>query len=201
MAFFKTDTDPENTYLIVGLGNPGQEYAQTRHNVGFQTLDALEDRTRGGVWKTQKGALVKETTWGDKTLVLAKPQSFMNLSGKPVSQLLKEYKLSPDHLVVIHDDLDLPEGSIRLKAAGGHGGHNGLRSLIDMLGTRDWPRIRIGIGRPPGSMDPAKYVLEVPRKDTQELLAQTTEEASEAALSLLEVGLEKTQQEYHSRGK
>ena len=139
-----------DTFLIVGLGNPGDEYAHTRHNAGFDTVDSLANELGVRYWKTEGGALVGKVSWHDFDLILAKPQSYMNTSGGPVKTLCSTYKVSPDHLVVIHDELDIDSGTIRVKFGGGHAGHNGLRSICDKLGTRDWFRVRCGIGRPPG---------------------------------------------------
>ena len=186
-----------DTYLIVGLGNPGPEYAETRHNAGFRTVDALVDDVRARYWKTECGALTAKGVWHDHDLVLAKPQSFMNVSGGPVKQLVSAYGVTPDHLIVIHDELDIPAGTVRVKFGGGHAGHNGLRSICDKLQTRDWFRVRCGIGRPPGRMDVADFVLSVPRKEAAEDFAQAVELARRATLSLLDNGLEKTQQEFN----
>ena len=129
--------------------------------------------------------------------MLAKPQSFMNTSGGPVSKLMSAYKIAPDHLIVIHDELDIDPGTIRVKFGGGHAGHNGLRSICDKLGTRDWFRVRCGIGRPPGRMNVADYVLSLPKKEAADDFMQATDLASQAALFLVENGLEKTQQKFN----
>ena len=184
-------------YLIVGLGNPGDEYADTRHNAGFKVVDLLADELRVNYWKSEGGALTGKAKRGDEELVLAKPQSFMNLSGGPVKALCKQYGVEPDHLIVIHDELDIDPGTIRVKFGGGHAGHNGLRSICDKLGTRDWARIRCGIGRPPGRMDVADFVLQVPRKEAADDFAQAINLAAEAALFLVDNGLEKTQQKFN----
>ena len=187
----------EVDYLIVGLGNPGDEYAQTRHNAGFRTVDALGGEVGARYWKTECGALTAKGSHQGLSLVLAKPQSFMNCSGGPVKQLLAKYDVAPDHLIVIHDELDIPSGTVRVKFGGGHAGHNGLRSICDKLGTRDWFRVRCGIGRPPGRMDPADYVLSVPRKEAADELQQAIDAAAQAVLFLVVEGLEKTQQKFN----
>ena len=184
-------------FLIVGLGNPGDEYAETRHNAGFLTVDALGLEVGARYWKTECGAKTAKGSYAGCNLVLAKPQSFMNVSGGPVKQLLAKYAVEPDHLIVIHDELDIPSGTVRVKFGGGHAGHNGLRSICDKLGTRDWFRVRCGIGRPPGRMDPADYVLSVPRKEAADEFAQVIDQAQQATLSLIEFGLEKTQQKFN----
>ena len=180
-------------YLIVGLGNPGEEYAQTRHNAGFRTVDVLGDELRVRYWKSECGALTGKGAYHDNDIVLAKPQSFMNVSGGPVKKLLDAYGIEPDHLIVIHDELDIDPATVRVKFGGGHAGHNGLRSICDKLGTRDWFRVRCGIGRPPGRMDVADFVLSVPKKEAAEDFDYAIGRAAQATLSLLDNGLEKTQ--------
>jgi PTH1 family peptidyl-tRNA hydrolase len=187
-------------YLIVGLGNPGDEYAHTRHNAGFDALDLLADAWGVSYWKNKCGALVAEVRpamLDGQEVVLVKPQSFMNLSGAPVSKLMKEYKIEPQHVIVIHDDLDLDPGSIRVKQGGGHAGHNGLRSIIDKCGSREFNRIRIGIGRPPGKMPVVDFVLARPRKEALEELEHGCCRASEACASLIRDGLAKTQNTFN----
>lgn len=184
-------------YLIVGLGNPGEEYAHTRHNAGFDTVDALAEEVGARYWKTECGALTAKGAWRDHDLLLAKPQSYMNTSGGPVKQLCNAYGIDPDHLIVIHDELDIDPGTIRVKLGGGHAGHNGLRSICDKLGTRDWLRVRIGIGRPPGRMNVADYVLSLPKKEAADDFAYAVDRGAQATFSLIEKGLEKTQQEFN----
>ena len=184
-------------FLIVGLGNPGEEYEHTRHNAGFDTVDKIASEIGVRYWKNECGALTGKGTYHDIDVVLAKPQSYMNTSGGPVKQLMNAYGVSPDHLAVIHDELDIDPGTIRVKFGGGHAGHNGLRSICDKLGTRDWFRVRCGIGRPPGRMPVADYVLSLPKKDAADDFAQATDLGCEAALFLIEHGLEKTQQKFN----
>ena len=184
-------------FLIVGLGNPGEEYEHTRHNAGFDTVDKIASEIGVRYWKNERGALTGKGAYHDIDVVLAKPQSYMNTSGGPVKQLMNAYGVSPDRLVVIHDELDIDPGTIRVKFGGGHAGHNGLRSICDKLGTRDWFRVRCGIGRPPGRMPVADYVLSLPKKDAADDFAQATDLGCEAALFLIEHGLEKTQQKFN----
>ncbi|WP_419064332.1 aminoacyl-tRNA hydrolase [Ellagibacter isourolithinifaciens] len=184
-------------FLIVGLGNPGEEYEHTRHNAGFDTVDKIASEIGVRYWKNECGALTGKGAYRDIDVVLAKPQSYMNTSGGPVKQLMNAYGVSPDRLVVIHDELDIDSGTIRVKFGGGHAGHNGLRSICDKLGTRDWFRVRCGIGRPPGRMPVADYVLSLPKKDAADDFAQATDLGCEAALFLIEHGLEKTQQKFN----
>lgn len=184
-------------YLIVGLGNPGEEYEHTRHNAGFDTIDRIGEEVGARYWKSECGALTAKGVWQGEDVVLAKPQSYMNTSGGPVKQLSNAYGIEPDHLIVIHDELDIDPGTVRVKFGGGHAGHNGLRSICDKLGTRDWFRVRIGIGRPPGRMGVADYVLSRPRKDAEEDFVHAQTIGAEATLNLMREGLEKTQQKFN----
>lgn len=145
--------------MVVGLGNPGDEYADTRHNAGFMVVDLLAGRWGAGYWKQEAGALTAPCTVAGHQVLLAKPQSYMNTSGGPVSKLAREHRVQPEGILVVHDMLDIPAGSVRYKAGGGLDGHNGLRSIVDKLRTRDFKRVEVGIGRPPGRMDPADFVL------------------------------------------
>lgn len=189
--------------VIVGLGNPGDEYAHTRHNAGFEVVDRLAARWGVSYWKQTCGALVGKTSvrmqgGGTEDVILAKPQSFMNLSGGPVRLLCNEYEQDASELIVIHDELDIPAGSVRVKKGGGHAGHNGLRSIIDKLQTRDFIRVRIGIGRPPGKMNVTDFVLQAPRKEAQDAFYEVCERGADAVESLIQEGLAKTQQSFNS---
>lgn len=190
-------TEDEEIFLVVGLGNPGEQYAGTRHNAGALTIDVLAEELGVTYWKTEAGSLTAKIFYQDHIVVLAKPQSFMNVSGGPVKHLCKAYKVNPDHLIVVHDELDIDPGTVRVKFGGGHAGHNGLRSICDRLQTRDWYRIRIGIGRPPGKMVVSDFVLSLPKKTEEELFERACQQGSEATLSLIAQGLEKTQQEFN----
>lgn len=158
--------------LIVGLGNPGQEYSSTRHNIGFLALDYLAAEA-GVLFKESKwqADLVKTTLW-TKPVILAKPASYMNLSGKPVQMIASYYQIPPEDIVVIHDDLDLDSGRIKIVSGRGSGGHNGIKSIIDHLGTRDFVRVRIGVGRPPERVPPASFVLSNFKKEELENIGQ-----------------------------
>ena len=184
-------------YLIVGLGNPGDEYAHTRHNAGFDVVDAIADEIGVRYWKTECGALTAKGAWRDHDVVLAKPQSYMNTSGGPVKQLMNAYGVDGEHLIVVHDELDIDPGTVRAKLGGGHAGHNGLRSICDKTGTRDWFRLRVGIGRPPGRMPVADYVLSLPKKEAKEDFDYAVDRGAQAVLFLMENGLEKTQQRFN----
>lgn len=183
--------------LVIGLGNPGPEYAHTRHNAGFMAVDLLAETLGASYWKDEAGAKTAKVRIGDAEVVLAKPQAFMNLSGKAVKRLVESYGVSLAEVVVIHDDLDLPEGDVRAKRAGGHGGHNGLRSLHDTVGD-EYLRVRVGIGRPPGRMDPADYVLEPLRGEKLERLQESIPTAAQVAIDVLERGIEAAMTEHNS---
>jgi peptidyl-tRNA hydrolase, PTH1 family len=185
------------TRMIVGLGNPGPEYERTRHNAGFLTVDLLAENLRATYWKDQCGARVAVVRFDDDDLVLAKPQTFVNLSGSAVKRLLEEYDVALADTIVIHDDLDLPAGVIRVKRGGGHGGHNGLRSLSEKLGSGEYLRVRVGVGRPPGRMDPADFVLEPLRGEAAEAFDASIPTAAQATISVLEEGVELAMREYN----
>ncbi|MCI2420678.1 aminoacyl-tRNA hydrolase [Saccharopolyspora sp. K220] len=188
---------PDAVALIVGLGNPGPRYAGNRHNIGFLVADELADRI-GGKFKAHKsGAEVVEGRLAGTRAVLVKPRSFMNLSGGPVAGAVKFYKAPPESLIVIHDELDLPFGTVRLKRGGGENGHNGLRSISKSLGTRDYLRVRFGIGRPPGRMDPADYVLKDFSGTERKELAYFVDLCADATEALVTDGLEAAQNRFH----
>lgn len=186
------------TRMVVGLGNPGLEYEKTRHNAGFLVADLLAENLRVTYWKDEAGARVGLVRFGDDDLLLVKPQTFMNLSGKAVARLAASYGVPVADIVVVHDDLDLPEETLRIKRGGGHGGHNGLRSLVDSLGGGDFIRVKIGIGRPPGRQDPAAYVLEPLRPAALEQLTAMTPHAAQAVIHILEHGVESAMREYNA---
>ena len=175
--------------LIVGLGNPGREYKDTRHNLGFMLVDRLTVRLNARGMKVQSKAIVITAQYEERKLILAKPQTFMNLSGQAVQGLLRFYKLPVENMLVVEDDLDLPFCAIRIRPAGGPGGQRGMGSIIQQLGTQDFPRLRIGIDRPPGRMDAAAYVLQ--EFSQKELLAvsETLDRAADAALTFATEGL------------
>jgi PTH1 family peptidyl-tRNA hydrolase len=190
----------DNILVVVGLGNPGPDYAGNRHNVGQMVLDELASRM-GATFKKHKtpnqvaeGRLVP----GGTRLVLAKPGSFMNTSGGPVSSVLGFYSATPADLVVVHDELDLPFDTVRLKGSGGHGGHNGLRDIIKATGTNEFMRVRVGIGRPPGRQDPADYVLRDFSAAEKKTLPILLADAADAVEAIAEVGLLAAQQRVHA---
>ncbi|WP_172457853.1 aminoacyl-tRNA hydrolase [Pseudonocardia sp. N23] len=185
--------------LVVGLGNPGSEYAETRHNVGFRVVELLAARAGGGRFSKHKSnADVLEGRLAGRKVVLAKPRTYMNVSGGPVAGLLRYFSVPATELVVVHDDLDLGFGVIRLKQGGGEGGHNGLRSISQSAGTRDYLRVRFGIGRPPGRQDPADFVLKRFSGAEHKELEFAVDLAADAAEALLSDGLEPTQNRFHA---
>ena len=189
----ETETSPETAALIVGLGNPGREYASNRHNVGFMTADRWAAAHTITFSKIQHHAIIamgRCTVGGsDRRVMVAKPQTFMNESGRAVGALLRFYKIPVAQLLVIFDELDLPFGTIRLRAAGGAGGHNGMRSIIQHLGGNQFARLRIGIGRPPGRMDPAAFVLQDFKRDEAAELGALLDRAGQAIDTFLTAGI------------
>ena len=193
-------------WLVVGLGNPGARYAGNRHNVGEMVVREVGARHDGGASRFRAHrtrALVDEIRLGASgsdrpRLVLAVPTTYMNESGGPVRALMSFYSTDIERLVVVHDELDIPAGDVRVKKGGGEGGHNGLRSLSSSLGTKDYTRVRVGIGRPPGRMDPADFVLRDFSSTERRDLPLTLDTAADAVESLVEVGLLATQQRFHS---
>jgi PTH1 family peptidyl-tRNA hydrolase len=187
-------TDP---YLIVGLGNPGREYRETRHNIGFMLVDRLTIRLKASFTRMQSKALVASLIYKERKLILAKPQTFMNLSGQSVQGLIHFYKIPLERLLIVHDDLDLPLGTIRIRPDGGSAGQKGMTSTIDRLGTNEFPRLRLGIGRPPGQMQTPDYVLQNFSKDELILLSETLDRAVEAALIWVTDGLNAAMNKYN----
>ncbi|QII00200.1 aminoacyl-tRNA hydrolase [Rhodococcoides fascians A21d2] len=192
--------DPEAPALIVGLGNPGPQYEKTRHNVGFMVADALAGRI-GGAFSSHKksNSDIVQARLGRRSVVVAKPRTFMNLSGQPVAALARFFSIDAANIVVLHDELDIDFGALRLKLGGGEGGHNGLRSISQHLSTKDYLRVRVGVGRPPGRMDPASFVLKPFSAAERKDLGVVVEEAADAAELLLSAGLEAAQNRVHPR--
>jgi PTH1 family peptidyl-tRNA hydrolase len=190
----------DEPWLVVGLGNPGKEYAGNRHNVGFMVADLLATRI-GAKFGRAKRAHTEVAEgrlgFGGPKLILAKPLTFMNLSGAPVVALAQFFKVPVDNVVAVHDELDLPYGQVRVKRGGGEGGHNGLRSMSKSLGTKEYARVRFGIGRPPGRQDPADYVLSdfaaAERKELEFLVDRTADVVEAVVLE----GVEWAQNKYH----
>jgi PTH1 family peptidyl-tRNA hydrolase len=184
--------------LVVGLGNPGPEYAETRHNAGFMVIDLLGENLRASYWKDEAGAATSHVLLGEDEIVLAKPQTFMNVSGAALDKLIDAYDADVAETIVIHDDIDLPRGAVRVKVGGGHGGHNGLRSISERLGDQSYIRVRVGVGRPPGRQDPADYVLEGMSPTAAEELASQIPTAAQAVMHVLEHGAEEAMREFNA---
>ena len=184
-------------WLVAGLGNPGPQYAANRHNAGYLVADELAARIGAGFRRHRARAQIAEGVLAGQPVTLAKPMSFMNLSGGPVAALCAFYKITPDRVVVIHDELDIPFGTIRLKLGGGDNGHNGLRSVTAALRTRDYYRARLGIGRPPGRMDPADFVLHDFTAAERPLLPELIGTCADAVTALLADGLAVAQNTFH----
>lgn len=185
------------TYLIIGLGNPGREYRETRHNVGFMLLDRLTVKLNARFTRLQSKALVASAIYQERKIILAKPQTFMNLSGQSVQGLIHFYKLPLENLLIAHDDLDLPVGTIRIRPDGGSAGQKGMSSTIERLGTDEFPRLRLGIGRPPGQMLAPDYVLQDFSHADQTIISETLNRAVEAALTWVTAGLDAAMNKYN----
>lgn len=183
--------------LVVGLGNPGRSYSCHRHNVGFRVLDALGNRHGIDISKRSFGALVGSGAIAGCAALLAKPQTYMNVSGDAVAPLVGYHNLKPQDLIVVHDDLDIDLGHLKISHGAGHGGHNGIRSIIESIGHKDFCRIRVGIGRPPPGKDATDYVLEPFETGEEERVATAIEEASDAVELVLAKGYAVAQQKYH----
>jgi PTH1 family peptidyl-tRNA hydrolase len=187
----------QGPFIIVGLGNPGRKYEHNRHNVGFMVLNRLSDKLAESFGKVEAKALICKTTYQGERVILVKPQTFMNNSGASVRSLVRFYQVSLENLLVAYDDVDLPLGLLRLRPSGGSAGQKGMESIIERLGTDEFPRLRIGTGRPPGRMEAADYVLQdFPAQDT-ELLNETLDRAVQAVLIFIQDGLDKAMNIYN----
>jgi PTH1 family peptidyl-tRNA hydrolase len=197
MTSFDFAQDKPDTFLIIGLGNPDREYRNNRHNFGFMLIDRLIVRLNAHGMKLQSKAIVTNAVYEERKLILAKPQTYMNLSGQSAQGLIHFYKLPLSNVLIAHDDLDLPFGTIRMRPGGGPGGQKGLASTIEQLGTKDIPRLRLGIGRPPGRMDPAAYVLQDFSKDEMKELSSILDRAADAVLTFVTDGLDKAMNQFN----
>jgi PTH1 family peptidyl-tRNA hydrolase len=184
-------------YLIIGLGNPGREYKFTRHNIGFLTIDELANRLSIKITHVKNKAVIGSGFYNQSKITLAKPQTFMNLSGQSVVSLIKYFKLPVEHTLIIHDDLDLPFGTLRMRPSGSAGGQKGILSVIQMLGSDQIPRLRMGIGRPPGRMDPVNYVLQRFSNNDEDLLNDVIDRACKACQSFIDHGIEQTMSRFN----
>lgn len=183
--------------MIIGLGNPGKEYAQTKHNVGFMVVDAIADTLHVAVEKKQCQAFTQVTNWDGEKILLVKPQTFMNLSGQAVMELLNYYKDRIDDLLVIHDDLDLPPGQLRFKQGGGAGGHNGIKNIIAQLNSNDFDRLKIGIGR--GDYNTKDYVLTPFHGEDKKAIEEAVQTAVDAVQLWLQEGVSAAMNRYNTR--
>ena len=186
--------------LILGLGNPGATYAKTRHNAGFWVVEKAAARWAGRL--VRRGSAQRASVrHGSELIELAGTLDFMNVTGPPLKGLLREYQLSPDDLILVHDDLDLEPGRLRIKQSGGHGGHNGIRSVIDALGTSEFLRLKIGIGRPAPGQDSAEYVLEAVTDEEMEIIEPCLERAVDALEALIHRGTETAMNQFNVRDR
>jgi PTH1 family peptidyl-tRNA hydrolase len=188
-------------WLVVGLGNPGREYEDTRHNVGFQVVDALADRADARISDKKFKARTTRVTIGGQEVWLLKPQTFMNLSGESVGPASGFFKIPTSQIIVVHDDMDIELGRLKLKTGGGHGGHNGLRSLKQHLPDDGFLRVRGGVGRPPPQWDPADWVLSNFAREDEEQLARALKEASSAVATILRQGMSRAMNRYNRTEK
>jgi PTH1 family peptidyl-tRNA hydrolase len=188
-------------WLVAGLGNPGRQYAGNRHNAGFMVVDELMRRAVAGTSRQRMGAELAEATLGRAKVILCRPLEFMNASGLPISRVAAFWKISPEQTVVVHDDMDLEFGRLKLAEGGGTGGHNGLRSIVAELGTEGFPRVRVGIGRPPPAWEGADYVLANFSQEELRALPDLLKEAASATLAIIEDGLVAAMNRYNRKKK
>lgn len=186
-----------DAFLIAGLGNPGAEYRNSRHNVGFMVMDHLAARLGARFSRVESKALVSKIDFEETRLVLAKPHTYMNLSGQSVGALVRYYRVSIGHILVAYDDVDLPIGTLRLRPGGGSAGQKGMVSIIEKLGTQDFPRLRIGIGRPPGRMEAASYVLQSFSQIEKPIIEEALEKSVDAILTFIRDGLDAAMTHYN----
>ncbi len=187
----------EETFLIVGLGNPGREYRENRHNLGFMLMDRLAIKLNIRFTRLQSKALVANAIHQERKIILAKPQTYMNLSGQSVHGLVRFYKIPLQNLMVAHDELDLPTGTIRIRPDGGSSGQKGMESIMERFGTDEFPRLRMGIGRPPGQMPAPDYVLQDFSRSELQIVSETLDRAAEAVLTFVTEGLEMAMNKYN----
>lgn len=187
----------DKMYLIIGLGNPEEEYSKTRHNMGFNTINKLAQKQNIQINKTKYEGLYESTTIEGQKVILIKPQTYMNLSGNCVKQFVDFYKIEKEKILVIYDDMDIEPGTIKIRKKGSAGGHNGMKSIIQMLGTEEFPRIRIGIGRPEHNGDEINYVIGAIPEEEIPKLEEGTEKAKEAVIEILKNGIDKAMNKFN----
>ena len=188
-------------YLIAGLGNPTREYEKTRHNVGFEAIDILADKAGTTVTEKKHKALYGKGYIGGQKVILAKPQTYMNLSGESIREIADFYKIEPENIIILCDDINLAEGQLRIRLKGSAGGHNGLKNIISHLGTQEFPRIRIGVGEKPRGMDLADYVLGRFPEEQQAVMEDAYRDAAEAACMMIEDGADAAMNHYNRKNK
>lgn len=191
--------DASNRWVVVGLGNPGEKYAKTRHNAGAMVLDELLRRNGATLKRHKSGCAIAEIGVGDQRMVLARPMSYMNESGRPARELIRWYKVPLDQVIVVHDELDIPLGEVRIKVGGGTAGHNGVKSVASHLGSKEFIRVRVGVGRPRGRQDPVDYVLSDFSSSERKELDFIIQEAADAVERIVEVGAERAMNEINTR--
>jgi len=185
--------------IFVGLGNPGAEYAKTKHNVGFMLADKLAEKLASDNWREKFNALVAETFFNGEKILIVKPQTFMNLSGEAVAPIANFYKICAEDLIVAHDDMDLPLGKIRLRPKGSGGGHHGIESIIKNLGEQNFPRVRIGVGRPPQNWTVNHHVLSPFNQDDAEIISKTVAELVPAVLCIFSEGINNAMNKFNPK--
>lgn len=186
------------SYLLAGLGNPGREYKDNRHNIGFMVMDQLASRLGVKFSRLESKALIAKVSYEGNSLILVKPQTYMNLSGQAIGSLVKYYKINLENLMVIYDDVDLPFGSLRLRPGGGSAGQKGMESIIEKLGESGFPRLRLGIGRPPGRMEAADYVLKKFSTSEAKFLPEILDRACDAILIYLREGIDSAMNQFNA---
>ena len=204
MSLFRRSTRsaPGSTgdrHLVVGLGNPGDKYARTRHNVGVMVIEKLLERSSASFKSHKSGCLIAETQVAGERVVLARPTTYMNDSGRPVRELTRWYKTPSEHLIVVHDELDLPFSEVRVKSDGGTAGHNGLGSIVSHLGTKGFTRVRVGIGRPPGRKEAVGHVLNEFSSSERKELPEILERAADVVEEVLSAGVERAMNVYNTK--
>jgi PTH1 family peptidyl-tRNA hydrolase len=197
--FRRSSRDGDSRWIVVGLGNPGEKYSETRHNMGAMVIDVLLGRASASLKSHKSGCLIAETNVAGEKTVLARPTTYMNDSGRPVRELARWYKAEPEHLVVIHDELDIGFDEVRIKDGGGTAGHNGLGSIASHLGTRDFVRVRVGIGRPKGRGGAVGHVLNGFSKEERKELPFVLERAADAVESIIGEGIEKAMNHFNTK--
>jgi PTH1 family peptidyl-tRNA hydrolase len=199
LSLFRRSAPDGDRWIVFGLGNPGDRYERTRHNMGAMVVKELLDRTSASLKRHRSGALTAEVPLGGGRVVLARSTGYMNDSGRPLGQLARFYKTPPEQVIVVHDEIDIPFGEVRVKVGGGTAGHNGLRSIADHLGTKDFIRVRVGVGRPGGSKQAAGHVLAPFNSAEKNELPELIERAADAVERIIEVGVERAMNEVNTK--